>query len=169
MYLPLSLPSFYLFLISFSTTFWPLSLITSLSLTVAYTNRCLSCFSSTGYHCLAWVWQHGPLAYTARCWLCLFFFCLIFGFEFWLARSNARCWVWWVCLVGQVDQRVLLMVDQWAFDKLCWWWINGVFFFLFDKLCWGFGSSRWWWRWWVVEREREEERKIRGRQIYFIV
>ena len=112
----------------------------------------------------------GPLAYTAWCWLCLFFFCLIFGFEFWLARSNARCWVWWVCLVGQVDQRVLLMVDQWVFDKLCRWWINGFLFF-FDKLCWGFGSSRWWWRWWVVEREREreEERKIRGRQIYFIV
>ena len=31
--------------------------------------------------------------------------------------------------MGQVDQRVLLMVDQWVFDKLCRWWINGFFFF----------------------------------------
>ena len=37
-----------------------LSLITSLSLTVAYTNRCLSCFSSTKYQFLAWVWRCGP-------------------------------------------------------------------------------------------------------------
>ena len=73
MYMPLSLSSFSLFLISLflhnvlaSLSSHPCpglslsSLITSLSLTVAYTNRCLSCFSSTKFQCLAWVWRCGP-------------------------------------------------------------------------------------------------------------
>ena len=118
MYLPLSLPSFYLFLISFSTTFWPLSLITSLSLTVAYTNRCLSCFSSTGYHCLAWVWQRGPLMVL---WLILLGVdCVCFFFAWFLALNSD-----WLDQMQGAEFGGFAWWVRWI-SVCCWWWISGL-------------------------------------------
>ena len=91
-----------------------LSLITSVSLTMAYTNRCLSCFSSTKYQFLAWVWRCGPGGVvlwwrstsplvTAACLfgfsLCDFIWCFFFFFAWfsalncdWLDQMQGRCW-----------------------------------------------------------------------------
>ena len=43
----------------------------------------------------------------------------VHGFPTWLLWHGGfgvkfGGFVWWVCLVGQVDQRVLLMVEQWV-------------------------------------------------------
>ena len=93
------------------------SLITSLSLTVAYTNRCLSCFSSTGYHCLAWVWQRGPLMVL---WLILLGVeCVCFFFAWFLALNSD-----WLDQMQGAEFGGFAWWVRWI-SVCCWWWISG--------------------------------------------